>query len=74
MYPRLKGAFAPGIAPYTNIIIDVYQPDPEGWANGKLCNLLEMTGLLRSARNDYSYLRVRVFITTETRQFIPFLT
>jgi len=33
-YPRLKGTFAPGIAPYTNIFIDVYQLDQEGWTNG----------------------------------------
>jgi hypothetical protein len=34
-YAHLKGIFATGIAPYTNIIIDVYQLDPEGWENGK---------------------------------------
>jgi len=43
IYPRLKGTFAVGIAPYTNIIIDLYQADPEGWANGRRFNLLEMT-------------------------------
>jgi len=42
-YPRLQGSFAVGKAPYTNIIIDVYQVDPEGWSNGRLFNLFEMT-------------------------------
>ncbi|HEY5912623.1 MAG TPA: hypothetical protein VJA21_18635 [Verrucomicrobiae bacterium] len=35
IFPRLKGTFPVGIAPYTNVTIDVYQLDPEGWANGK---------------------------------------
>ncbi len=35
VYPRLKGTFPVGQNAYTNIIIDVYQLDPEGWANGK---------------------------------------
>ncbi len=41
IYPTLSGTFAPGVAPYTNIIIDVYQLDPDGWANGKLFGLQE---------------------------------
>jgi len=43
VYPTVSGTFAPGIAPYTNIIIDLYQLDPEGWANGKLFGLTELT-------------------------------
>lgn len=35
IYPRLKGTFPAGKAPYTNVIIDVYQLDPEGWTNGQ---------------------------------------
>lgn len=35
IYPHLKGTFALGTNGYTNIIIDVYQLDPEGWTNGK---------------------------------------
>jgi len=41
-FPRLTGTCAVGVAPYTNIIIDVYQLDPEGWANGKLFGLSEL--------------------------------
>ena len=35
IYPRLKGTFALGTNGFTNIIIDVYQLDLEGWQNGK---------------------------------------
>ena len=42
IYPNLVGTFAPGIAPYTNIVVDVYQADPEGWANGQLFNEMEL--------------------------------
>jgi hypothetical protein len=35
VYPNLVGTFAVGKAPYTNIIIDVYQLDQEGWTNGQ---------------------------------------
>jgi hypothetical protein len=44
VYPNLAGTFAPGIAPYTNVIIDVYQLDPEGWTNGQAFNLSELAG------------------------------
>jgi hypothetical protein len=43
VYPHLKGRFATGIDPYTNIIIDVYQLDREGWNNGMLFALPELT-------------------------------
>src|SRR5581483_2769519 len=33
--PILKGTFAKGIAPYTNITVDVYQLDPQSWALGQ---------------------------------------
>jgi hypothetical protein len=33
-YPYLVGTCAHGVAPYTNILFDVYQLDPEGWTNG----------------------------------------
>jgi len=44
VYPNLAGTFAPGIAPYTNVIIDVYQVDPEGWTNGQAFALAELSG------------------------------
>jgi hypothetical protein len=43
VFPHLKGAFPVGIAPYTNVIIDVYQLDQEGWTNGKAFDLAELT-------------------------------
>ncbi len=43
IYPRLAGTFAPGIAPYTNVTIDVYQLDQEGWTNGIAFDELELT-------------------------------
>src|SRR5256884_5671658 len=42
IWPRLAGTCAVGVAPYTNIIIDVYQLDPEGWANGMTFGLQEL--------------------------------
>ncbi len=42
IFPHLKGTFAKGLEPYTNIMIDVYQSDPEGWSNGKLLGLTEL--------------------------------
>lgn len=41
-FPRLAGTCAPGVDPYTNIIIDVYQLDPEGWTNGMLFTFQEL--------------------------------
>ena len=43
VYPRLKGFFPTGLDPYTNIMVDVYQLDPEGWTNGLALGLLELT-------------------------------
>jgi hypothetical protein len=43
VFPNLSGTFAPGIAPFTNVIIDVYQLDPEGWTNGQAFALAELT-------------------------------
>ncbi len=42
-YPRLKGTFAPGIGAFTNVIVDVYQLDPEGWNLGKALGYSELT-------------------------------
>jgi len=42
IYPHLKGFFPVGLDPYTNIFIDVYQLDPEGWNNGKLFQYSEL--------------------------------
>jgi hypothetical protein len=43
VFPHLKGTFAVGIAPYTNVSIDVYQLDQEGWINGQAFDLAELT-------------------------------
>jgi hypothetical protein len=40
---QLKGSCAAGIAPYTNIVIDVYLADEEGWANGQKFELAELS-------------------------------
>jgi len=42
VFPNLSGTFALGIAPFTNVTIDVYELDPEGWANGQAFNFLEL--------------------------------
>ncbi|HVV71891.1 MAG TPA: hypothetical protein VHI52_10390, partial [Verrucomicrobiae bacterium] len=42
VYPRLAGVFAPGLPPYTNIMIDIYQLDQEGWTNGQSFGFPEM--------------------------------
>jgi hypothetical protein len=39
----LKGTCALGVDPYTNIIIDVYLADDEGWTNGQKFQLLELS-------------------------------
>ena len=39
---RLRGSFAPGKPPYTNIIIDFYLADNEGWTNGQVFQFQEL--------------------------------
>jgi hypothetical protein len=39
---RLRGSCALGKDPYTNVIIDVYLADQEGWTNGQLFQLPEL--------------------------------
>ncbi len=39
IFPYLRGTFAVGIGAYTNIIVDVYELDPEGWTNGQAFTL-----------------------------------
>jgi len=39
---RLRGACAPGKGSYTNLIIDVYLADNEGWTNGQLFQFSEL--------------------------------
>jgi hypothetical protein len=43
VFPHLKGTYPVGINSYTNIIIDVYELDPEGWNNGKLFAFPELS-------------------------------
>ena len=43
VFPHLKGKFPVGTNSYTNIIIDVYQLDQEGWNNGKLFAFEELS-------------------------------
>jgi len=40
---RLRGSCAPGVAPYTNILIDVYLADEEGWTNGQQFQFAELS-------------------------------
>jgi hypothetical protein len=60
IYPRLAGTFAVGIVPYTNIIIDVYQLDQEGWTNGQQFGFTELidpsTGLTNGFPQGSKYL------------------
>ena len=39
---RLKGSCALGTAPYTNIVIDLYTQDNEGWTNGQKFQFIEL--------------------------------
>jgi hypothetical protein len=39
---RLRGSCALGKAPYTNVVIDVYLADEEGWTNGQLFQLPDL--------------------------------
>jgi len=43
IYPNLVGTCAPGAGIYTNVSIDVYQLDMQGWNNGLLFSLSELT-------------------------------
>ena len=52
-FPNLSGTFSPGVAPYTNIILDVYQLDPEGWANGKLFAEPELINSVTQTTNGF---------------------
>ncbi len=45
IFPHLTGTFAPGLAPYTTVVLDVYELDPQGWANGQLFLLPELTDM-----------------------------
>jgi hypothetical protein len=60
IYPTLAGTFAVGVAPYTNIIIDVYQLDQEGWTNGQQFGFAELidpsTGLTNGFPQGSKYL------------------
>ncbi len=42
VFPNLSGTFAPGVAPFTNVMIDVYELDPEGWSHGQAFALSEL--------------------------------
>ena len=53
IYPNLSGTFAKGIAPFTNIIVDVYQLDPEGWTNGQAWALPDLMNPLTSTYNGF---------------------
>jgi hypothetical protein len=50
---RLRGTCALGLDPYTNIIIDVYIADEEGWTNGQLFQLPELA--YTNANGDTQY-------------------
>ena len=39
---RLRGSCAPGVVPGTNIVVDVYLADEEGWTNGQKFQLTEL--------------------------------
>jgi hypothetical protein len=39
---RLRGSCAQGVPPYTNVIVDVYVADEEGWTNGQKFELQEL--------------------------------
>ena len=39
---RLRGSCAPGLLPCTNIVVDVYLADEEGWTNGQRFQLAEL--------------------------------
>lgn len=40
---RLRGSCAAGVAPFTNIVVDVYLADEEGWTNGQKFQLSELS-------------------------------
>ena len=42
VFPHLAGTFAAGVAPFTNVFVDVYQLDPYGWTNGQKFALAEL--------------------------------
>jgi hypothetical protein len=61
---RLRGACAGGVAPYTNVIIDVYLADPEGWTNGQKFELPELAYL------DPSDLMIHYFGFAQGRRYV----
>jgi hypothetical protein len=71
VFPNLSGTFAPGIAPYTNVVIDVYQLDPEGWTNGQAFALSELIDPDSGATNGFPQGRKYIgsFPATNTGSF-----
>jgi len=43
VFPHLRGNFAVGTSGYTTIVLDVYELDPEGWADGVQMDLAELS-------------------------------
>jgi hypothetical protein len=46
IFPHLKGTFPVGTAGFSTVVIDVYELDQEGWANGQIFIEPELTDLL----------------------------
>lgn len=63
---RIKGDCALGVAPYTNIFIDVYLADPEGWTNGQQFEFEELkyTDPFSGQPMYYGFVQGRTFLAS----------
>jgi hypothetical protein len=63
---RLRGTCVPGVAPFTNIFIDVYLADEEGWTNGQQFQFAELsyTDPDTSETRYYGFAQGRVYIAS----------
>jgi len=63
---RLRGSCALGVAPYTNIIIDLYLADEESWTNGQKFQLSELayTDPVTSQIEYYGFAQGRTYLAS----------
>jgi hypothetical protein len=61
---RLRGICSTGKTPYTNLIIDVYYADPEGWTNGQRFQMEELAYIDPSTSQTayYGFAQGRTYI------------
>jgi hypothetical protein len=62
----LKGTVAPGVAPFTNIVLDVYLADNEAWTNGQKFQFTELAypDPVTSATDHYGFAEGKTWLAS----------